>query len=186
MRNPRPSGLLGTKPRPNLRRVGRSTSSGSRTYGEYSVCKAAIGCTVWAWMIASGAASQVEESYPSLVCGGGLRHDVAKDRYAEVVGRIGPGPWPERASTARGLTDGSGPVMVRSGPTSTKCHPHGMHLRPGTRIREDKAVTERSTQVDEGNPLPEPPQLPPAPAPEPETSPRSHVEELREEAAEAA
>jgi len=51
-------------------------------------------------------------------------------------------------------------------------------------------VTEQSTQVDEGNPLPEPPQLPPEPEPqtepEPETSPRSHVEELREEAAEAA
>ena len=46
-----------------------------------------------------------------------------------------------------------------------------MHLRPRTRIREDKAVTEQSTQVDEGNPLPEPPQLPPEPEPEPEPSP---------------
>jgi hypothetical protein len=46
-----------------------------------------------------------------------------------------------------------------------------MHLRPRTRIREDKAVTEQSTQVDEGNPLPEPPQLPPEPEPEPETFP---------------
>jgi len=56
-----------------------------------------------------------------------------------------------------------------------------MHPRPRTRIREDKAVTEQSTQVDEGNPLPEPPQLPPEPAPEPEpeTFPRSYVEELR-------
>src|SRR5450759_1541644 len=50
-------------------------------------------------------------------------HDVAKDRYAELVGRIGPGPWPERASTAPGLTNCSGPVMVGSGPTSTKCQP---------------------------------------------------------------
>ena len=56
-----------------------------------------------------------------------------------------------------------------------------MHLRPRTRIREGKAVTEQSTQVDEGNPLPEPPQLPPEPEPEPEpeTFPRSYVEELR-------
>ena len=58
-----------------------------------------------------------------------------------------------------------------------------MHLRPRTRIREDKAVTEQSTQVDEGNPLPEPPQPPPepepAPDPEPETFPQSYVEELR-------
>jgi hypothetical protein len=51
-----------------------------------------------------------------------------------------------------------------------------MHLRPGTRRREDKAVTEQavteqSTQVDEGNPLPEPPQLPPEPEPQPEPEP---------------
>jgi hypothetical protein len=37
----------------------------------------------------------------------------------------------------------------------------------------------QSTQVEEGNPLPEPPQLPPEPEPEPETFPRSYVEELR-------
>ena len=56
-----------------------------------------------------------------------------------------------------------------------------MHLRPRIRIREDKAVTEQSAQVDEGNPLPEPPQLPPEPEPEPEpeTVRRSYVEELR-------
>ena len=60
-----------------------------------------------------------------------------------------------------------------------------MHLRPRTRTREDKAVTEQSTQVtvdeqvNEGNPLPEPPQLPPEPEPEPETFPRSYVEKLR-------
>ena len=56
-----------------------------------------------------------------------------------------------------------------------------MHPRPRTRIREDKAVTEQSTQVDEGNPLPEPPQPPPEPEPEPEpeTFPRSYVEKLR-------
>ena len=58
-----------------------------------------------------------------------------------------------------------------------------MNLPPGTRIREDKAVTEQSTQVNEGNPLPEPPQPPPdpepAPDPEPETFARSYVEELR-------
>jgi hypothetical protein len=59
----------------------------------------------------------------SLVCGRGFVHDVAKDRYAELVGRIGPGPWPERASTTQGLTNYSGPVMVRSGPTTTKCQP---------------------------------------------------------------
>ena len=106
-------------------------------------------------------------------------HDVAKDRYAELVGRIGPDPWPERASTAPGLTTCSGPVMVRSGPTSTKCQPTRMHPRPRTRTRKDKAVTEQSTQVDEGNPLPEPPQLPPEPEPEPETFPRSYVEKLR-------
>ena len=42
-------------------------------------------------------------------------------------------------------------------------------------------MTEQSTQVDEGNPLPEPPQLPPEPEPEPEpeTFPRSYVAELR-------
>jgi len=57
-------------------------------------------------------------------------------------------------------------------------NPQGMHLRPRTRIREDKAMTEQSTQVDEGNPLPEPPQLPPEPEPEPETFPRSYVEEF--------
>ena len=44
-------------------------------------------------------------------------------------------------------------------------NPQGMHLRPSSRIREDKAVTEQSTHVDEGNPLPEPPQLPPEPEP---------------------
>ena len=53
-----------------------------------------------------------------------------------------------------------------------------MHLRPRTRIREDKAVTEQSTQVDEGNPLPEPPPEP-EPEPEPESFPRSYVEEFR-------
>ena len=54
-----------------------------------------------------------------------------------------------------------------------------MHLRPRTRIREDKAVTEQSTQVDEGNPVPKLPQLPPEPDLEPETFPRSYVEEFR-------
>jgi hypothetical protein len=37
----------------------------------------------------------------------------------------------------------------------------------------------QSTQVDEGNPLPKLPQLPPEPDLEPETFPRSYVEELR-------
>jgi hypothetical protein len=47
----------------------------------------------------------------------------------------------------------------------------GCTCRPRSRLREDKAVTEQSTQVNEGNPLPEPPQLPPEPEPQPEPKP---------------
>jgi hypothetical protein len=60
----------------------------------------------------------------SVVCGRGFVHDVAKDRFAELVERIGPGPWPERASTAPGLTNCSGPVMVRSGPDEHEMPTH--------------------------------------------------------------
>jgi hypothetical protein len=47
------------------------------------------------------------------------------------------------------------------------------------RIGSSLVLTAIGAQVDEGNPLPEPPQLPPEPEPEPETFPRSNVEELR-------
>jgi len=73
------------------------------------------------------------------------------------------------------------PVMVRSGPTSTKCQPTRDAPASPYPHKTGQAVTEQSTQVDDGNPLPEPPQLPPEPQPEPEpeTFPRSYVEELR-------
>ncbi len=44
-RNPRPSGLNGTKPMPSSRHTGRTARSGSRHHKEYSLCSAAIGCT---------------------------------------------------------------------------------------------------------------------------------------------
>ena len=75
--------------------------------------------------------------------------------------------------------------MVRSGPTSTKRQPtRDAPASPYPHKRgqgHDRAEHKVDKQVDEGNPLPEPPQLPPEPEPEPEpeTFPRSYVEEFR-------
>ncbi len=57
VRNPRPSGLYGTKPMPSSAVSGSSSSSGSRDHSEYSVCSAWIGWTACARRIVSGAAS---------------------------------------------------------------------------------------------------------------------------------
>jgi hypothetical protein len=46
--HPLPSGLNGTKPMPSSSSVGMISSSGFRHHSEYSLCRAATGCTAWA------------------------------------------------------------------------------------------------------------------------------------------
>ena len=45
---PLPNGLKGTKPMPSSSSVGKDRLLGSRHHSEYSLCRAATGCTAWA------------------------------------------------------------------------------------------------------------------------------------------
>ena len=59
VRNPRPSGLKGTKPMPSSSRAGRIWSSGSRQNSEYSLWSAVTGWTAWARRIVATPASDM-------------------------------------------------------------------------------------------------------------------------------
>jgi hypothetical protein len=58
VRNPLPSGLNGTNPIPSSSSVGRISFSGSRHHNEYSLCRAATGCTACARRMLSAPASE--------------------------------------------------------------------------------------------------------------------------------
>ena len=100
VRNPRPSGLNGTKPMPSSSSAGRISSSGSRQNSEYSLCSAVTGCTAWARRIVADAGLGHPEvvdlaGLDELLDGAGdvLDRDVGVDAVlVEQVDGVGPQP----------------------------------------------------------------------------------------------